>query len=337
MEVFPCAGKLENSSFVAVTVNVPVAFLIFRRPDLTERVFERIRQARPPKLLIVADGPQTAEDVPLCAEARRVVERVDWPCEVQRNYSEHNMGCRDRIASGLDWVFSRVPEAIVLEDDCEPCPSFFGFCETLLCHYRDSDRVMHVCGSNLLVHWPGEYSYYFSRYAHMWGWATWARAWRHMDLQMRTWREFRTSGVEELFSDKDARRHWVQKLDPFAKGTRTDTWDYPWQYSIWARGGVCVVPHTNLVANIGFREDATRTRTGLFGNLPVGEAGADLHHPPQVAFDDKADQAVYLHVFGGERTKLRKSFRYRISKPVRVYRKLRERWSASRSSATPMG
>jgi hypothetical protein len=93
----------------------------------------------------------------------------------------------------------------------------------------------------------------------------------------------------------------------------------------------------NLVANIGFREDATRTRTGLFGNLPVGEAGADLHHPPQVAFDDKADQAVYLHVFGGERTKLRKSLRYRISKPVRVYRKLRERWSASRSSATPMG
>src|SRR4030095_3530365 len=135
--------------------------------------------------------------------------------------------------------------------------------------------------------------------------------------------------VEELFSDKDARRHWVQKLDPFAKGTRTDTWDYPWQYSIWARGGVCVVPHMNLVANIGFREDATRTPTGLFRTFPVGEAGADLHHPPQVTFDDKADHAVYLQAFGGERTKLRKSLRYRISKPVRVYRKLRAPGSRS--------
>ncbi len=322
---------------VAITVNVPVAFLIYRRPDLTVRVFERIRQARPPKLLIVADGPCTAQDAALCAEARRVVERVDWPCEVQRNYSEHNMGCRDRIASGLDWVFSRVPEAIVLEDDCEPGPSFFGFCETLLGQYRDSDRVMHVCGSNFLVHWPGAYSYHFSRYAHMWGWASWARAWRHMDLQMRGWREFKTAGMEKLFSDKDARRYWAQKLDPFAKGARTDTWDYPWQYSIWAQGGVSIVPHMNLVANIGFREDATRTRTGSLANLPVGEAVAGLRHPPQVTFDDKADQAVYLHVFGGQRTKLRKSLRYRLSKPVRVYRKLRERWSASRSSVTPAG
>jgi hypothetical protein len=301
------------------------------------RVFERIRQARPRKLLIVADGPHTAQDIALCAEARRVVERVDWPCEVQRNYSEHNMGCRDRIASGLDWVFSRVPEAIVLEDDCEPCPSFFGFCETLLGHYRDNDRVMHICGSNFLVHWPGAYSYHFSRYAHMWGWATWARAWRHIDLEMRTWREFRTWGMGELFSDKDARQYWFQKLDPIAKGTRTDTWDYPWQYSIWARGGVCVVPHMNLVANIGFREDATRTRTGSLANLPVGEAAESLRHPLEVSFDDKADEAVFLHAFGGQRLKLRKSLRYKLSKPVRVYRKLRERWSASRTSVTPVG
>jgi hypothetical protein len=156
-----------------------------------------------------------------------------------------------------------------------------------------------------------------------------------MDLHMRTWKQFRDAGMRKLFSDKDARRHWVQKFDPIAKGTRTDTWDYSWQYSIWARRGVTIVPQTNLVSNIGFREDATRTRTGSLANLPVGETAASLHHPPEVRLDDEADQTVFLRVFGGQRTKLRKSWRYKLSKPARVYRKLRERWFASRTSATP--
>ena len=36
----------------------PVLFLIFNRPDTTERVFEEIRKAQPPRLYIAADGPR---------------------------------------------------------------------------------------------------------------------------------------------------------------------------------------------------------------------------------------------------------------------------------------
>ena len=313
--------------------STPVVLIIFNRPDLTKRVFEAIRQARPQRLFVIADGPRNSQERLRCEQTRRVVEVLDWPCEVSRHYSDHNMGCRDRIASGLDWVFAQAPEAIILEDDCLPCQSFFGFCAELLDHYRQVDRVMHISGSNFLVQRATPYSYCFSRYAHIWGWATWARAWRHMDLRLREWQRFRNSQIRELFPDKDERSYWIQKLHPFFTGQRTDTWDHPWQYSIWAQRGVCIVPRTNLVANIGFGGDATHTQntSSPISNLPVGEMPDGLQHPPEVGFDDEADRAVYLRVFGGERSKLRKSWRYRLSKPVRVYRKLRERWSGVRA------
>src|SRR5947209_6606742 len=100
----------------------PVVFLIFNRPDLTARVFEEIKRAKPASLLVVADGPRTAhpEDALKCGATRAIVEAVDWPCEILRNYSDVNLGCRKRIASGITWAFENVQEAIVLEDDCLP-------------------------------------------------------------------------------------------------------------------------------------------------------------------------------------------------------------------------
>ena len=124
----------------------PVAFLIFNRPETTARVFEAIRRVRPPKLLVVADGPRSDREGEneKCRAARSVIERVDWPCEVITNYADTNLGCRTRISSGLDWVFANVDEAIILEDDCLPDPSFFPFCEELLARYRDDDRIMII-------------------------------------------------------------------------------------------------------------------------------------------------------------------------------------------------
>ena len=131
-------------------MKTPVAFLIFNRPETTARVLEEIARARPPKLLVVADGPRADRpgEADLCRAARAVLSRVDWPCEVLTNFSETNLGCRRRVSSGLDWVFEEVEEAIVLEDDCLPHPSFFPFCEELLERYRADERVMAVSGDN---------------------------------------------------------------------------------------------------------------------------------------------------------------------------------------------
>jgi hypothetical protein len=131
-------------------LKTPVALIIFKRPDTTERVFETIRQAKPPKLLVVADGPRTDQpgEAEKCAATRAIIDRVDWDCEVLKNYSDSNLGCGLRPATGISWVFEQVEEAIVLEDDCVPHPTFFRFCEELLEYYRHDERIMSISGIN---------------------------------------------------------------------------------------------------------------------------------------------------------------------------------------------
>ncbi|MEN2383889.1 MAG: hypothetical protein KA716_33360 [Gloeotrichia echinulata DEX184] len=152
-------------------LSTPIGFFIFNRPDLTAQVFEAIRQTKPHKLLVVADGPRFPEEEEKCLKTREVIKSVDWDCEVLTNFSEINLGCKYRVYSGLDWVFSQVEEAIILEDDCLPTPSFFYFCQTLLQRYRDDERVMHISGNNFQFGQSRTpYSYYFSKYNHIWGW-----------------------------------------------------------------------------------------------------------------------------------------------------------------------
>src|SRR5712692_5523584 len=150
---------------MSTMLTTPVALIIFNRPETTARVFAEIAKARPSRLLLVADGPRLdhPEDVEKCTATRAIVEQVDWPCEVLTNFSEANLGCKMRPVSGINWVFENVEEAIILEDDCLPHPSFFPFCQELLERYRDDQRVMMIGGTNLLGEWrTGAQNYFFS-------------------------------------------------------------------------------------------------------------------------------------------------------------------------------
>jgi hypothetical protein len=309
----------------AVRCSVPVALIIFNRPDLTARVFEAIRRVRPSQLFIIADGPRSPAEDELCQQAREIIHRVDWDCQLKLEFSEINLGCGRRPRTGIDWVFSQVEQAIILEDDCVPSPGFFRFCEQLLERYRDDERVMHIAGSNFLTRQQiALYSYYFSKYAQACGgWATWARAWQHMDFEMKEWNKFVSERSSQVFDDSLERKHWVHKLRPISAGQRPDVWDYQWQVSLWMRGGVSIVPATNLITNIGFRYDATHTRAESWqGNLPAGEMPEELSHPREVRIDEEADRRLFYEVLEGKRLLERRSWRYRISKPVRIYRKL---------------
>src|SRR5437868_7090749 len=157
----------------------PVALIIFRRPQFTEQVFQALARVQPRQLFVIADGPRpdVEGEAELCRATRAIIDRVDWQCEVIKNYLETNLGCGRRPATGISWVFDQVEEAIILEDDCVPGPSFFPFCEELLARYRDDERIMHIAGSTyehgLL---PTPYSYCFSHFNGAWGWASWRRA-----------------------------------------------------------------------------------------------------------------------------------------------------------------
>ena len=266
-------------------LETPVVFLVFNRPSLTRIVFERIAAARPRQLLVVADGPRAgrAGEAELCEEVRRIASAIDWPCELQTNFASENLGCRRRIISGLDWAFQQAEEAIILEDDILPDPSFFPFCEEMLTRFRDDARVSMITGFNIAADAAETpHSYYFSQLTHIWGWATWRRAWKHYDERLSSWPEVQRSGLlGEFFSQKSALRYWTPILDGMHRGTGPNTWDYQWMYTNIVRGNLSVAPSVNLVQNLGFGAGATHV-TDPHGapQATVKPLHFPLQHPP---------------------------------------------------------
>ena len=276
-------------------LRTPVAFLIFNRPETTATVFAAIAKARPATLLVVADGPRASRhgEEELCAATRAVIDRVDWPCRVLTNFSDDNLGCRRRVSSGIDWVFSLVEEAIFLEDDCLPDPTFFPFCEQMLERYRDDPRVMHIGGTNFQgAARVSEESYYFSRHVHVWGWASWRRAWRHYDVGMSAWTWARATGrVADILTTPLERRAFTPLFDRVARG-EIDTWDTQWTLACRVQNGLSIVPSRNLVSNIGFGGGATHTIDAghPVATMPTFPLALPLTHPPYPLADSAADE-----------------------------------------------
>ena len=283
-------------------MKTPVAFLIFNRPDTTERVFQSIRQARPSKLLVVADGPRIERvgEVEKCSAARAIIDGVDWDCEVLTNYSDTNLGCKKRVSSGLDWVFNTVEEAIILEDDCLPDHTFFEFCEELLEKYRDNHRIIQISGINLQGKWKSEIqSYHFSYYGGIWGWASWRRAWKYYDVSMKLWSK---TEVKNKIKDTlgDAKQYQLRKkrFDQAYYG-QVDSWDPQWLFTRLLQSSLSVVPAVNLISNIGFGEEATRTKfqSKELANLPLHSLQFPLLDPSNLTADREYDHQFYLKAF----------------------------------------
>ena len=274
-------------------LKTPVAFIIFNRPDTTLRVFEEIRRARPLKLLVVADGPRPDRpgESERCEAVRSIISRVDWPCDVSTNYSDVNLGCKRRVSSGLDWIFSLVEEAIILEDDCLPDPTFFPFCSELLEKYRDDERIMVISGDNFQFHHKRtNYSYYFSDYVHVWGWASWRRAWKKYDVNIGLWQELQNDrAFHQLFPDRRIVRYWESVFEKTYRN-EIDTWDYQWLFACLIHHGLSIMPNRNLVSNIGFANGATHPAAAeIFSDMARYPMQFPLAHPPYVIRDRQAD------------------------------------------------
>jgi hypothetical protein len=276
--------------------DVPILFLVFNRPDLTEIVLERIRSIRPKRLFICADGPraEVATDGPLVAQVRQLVERIDWPCEVEKRYHEINQGCLPAVSNGISWFFEHVERGIIIEDDCLPDPTFFPYCQALLERYADREEVMHIGGTNPLPPYLQSTSFYFSKYNRIWGWATWRRAWQHFDATLSFWPEVKAKGAHErFFDDPLERQYWESRWDQIYAGAR-DTWDYQW-FLCRLLHGIAIVPMANLVSNLGFRLDAVHTKdpNSVLAQRPCFPLPEPLQYPSEVRVDTHLDTRFY--------------------------------------------
>jgi len=290
-------------------LTAPVVLIAFNRPDLTRQTLAAVRQARPTRLYLVADGPRPGrpDDEELCAAVRSELRAVDWPCEVHERFSDENLGCEANVELGLDWVFAQVSDAIILEDDCIPDPSFFPFAQELLERYRDDPRVWHVAGNS---HWvdPASFhgkSYDFSTWASVWGWATWREAWqRHREGFPRdhsesagSWdtapavRKGDATPAPGALSTASGRRHFeavARSYDGSEYG-----WDSHWWVTIMANGGLSATPAVNLVANDGFGVGATHTRSNR-QVTPAEAMSFPLVHPDAVRLNEEIERELEL-------------------------------------------
>ena len=307
----------------------PLLLIIWRRPYTLRQLIDAIRPIAPIRLFVACDGPNPncPDESEKVTATRSVIEHeIDWPCHIERLYSESNQGCRLGVSRAISWFFEHVEEGIILEDDCIPHLDFFPYCTTLLKRYRHDERVWSICGSNFqLGHRRGSASYYFSIHGDSWGWATWKRAWANYPEAEKQWSVFRDSGrLEDIFPIPQEQKYWREILDCLFIEGQPNTWDYQWWLASWMNNGLHAWPNACLVSNAGFGGEGTHTfGNSLFAALELETLG-EITHPKFILPSRDADEFAFLHRREGLRKIEQDRYGWRYSWVLRARQLRRE-------------
>ena len=280
----------------------PVLFLIFNRPDTTQKVFDVIRRQKPKYLFVAADGPRKGkpDEVEKCQQVREIIKQVDWDCEMKTLFREENLGCKLAISSAITWFFENVEQGIILEDDCLPDLSFFPYCEELLDKYKDDSRIGHISGNNFLQGIIDEgLSYDFCSCAHIWGWATWSRVWKSFDLNLPLWEEQKDKRSSLFFSKWEEIYFSSFISDALASRNNLSVWDTQYWFTLRFQNQLSVYPAVNLVTNIGLGDpNATHTNRKKERHLiPASAISFPLKHPQSILRNKKIDDTTIKKLF----------------------------------------
>jgi hypothetical protein len=300
-------------------LTTPITLIIFNRPEKTRNILEAIRKAKPQKLLVIADGPRLDRpgETERCEKTRALIDTVDWNCEVLKNFSDINLGCRDRIETGLSWVFDLCEESIILEDDCLPHPSFFHFSQALLQKYRYEDRVLAICGTNHLTQWkPKRHSYFYSNHFSPWGWASWQRVWQMYDVDMTLWKDSKERDKVKENLKNPKRFKMYEKSFNETHEKRNNAWDYQMLFLGLRSSMVSIVPSRNLISNVGFDQESTNTntKTDIRANLPVYAMDFPMSHPQDIVVDYEYENLRFFRLSD-------RSFPAKVARKLYLFRK----------------
>jgi hypothetical protein len=284
---------------------IPVLLTIFNRPDKTRAVMENLRQIKPNRLFVAADGPRLdhPQDIEKCRLARQEATAVDWACDLKKRFLDDNIGCDPAVSSAISWFFEHVEFGIILEDDCIPQPDFFGFCGELLERYLDDKRIMQISSLSPYTAREYPYDYHFSRMFRCSGcWATWRRAWNHFTCSMARYSDKEAFGIFRAYQGDYLKcLQQYQTLLAFQEGSlnQWDHWDFQWNMACYAQNGLSIVPEKNLMINIGFDDDSTHTRKvgPILENLQAMPLTFPLRHPQFVYADIQPERSLEKTVY----------------------------------------
>jgi len=208
------------------------------------------------------DGPKSEEEKLKCMETKKIYEDINIDADINKIYSNTNLGLKKRWKSALDEIFTKEKSAIVLEDDTLPSMSFFRFCDELLEKYVDDKQIAQINGYNYFSKVSIPEDYYFTTFPELWGWATWQDRWKkyyNNDLESE-WETIKdTQDFYNCFSSKEEFDYFYNIYEN-AVNNVVDSWDFKWSYSLRKNKLLSIAPSRNLVKNLGFGHDgATHT------------------------------------------------------------------------------
>ncbi|MDC1393453.1 nucleotide-diphospho-sugar transferase [Flavobacteriaceae bacterium] len=279
--------------------DIPILFIVYKRIDVSLKVFNEIKKIKPKQLFICSDGFKSNADMKMVLSLRKtLLNNINWDCDLKLLFREKNLGCGLNVSSSISWFFEHVEHGIILEDDCLPSESFFHFSKQMLTLYRDNDNVSHISGSNLNVNYHFKQDYLFSNYTLVWGWATWRKSWKNFNYNMDS---FEDSYFKKLcrnkFSSYEEANFWFKTIKDI-KMRNNNVWANRWLYSILINDKMSIIPKFNLIQNIGFDNEATNTKTHWKGSLAINsEYSHNIQHPVKIDLDLKLGEKIFLDFF----------------------------------------
>ncbi len=305
----------QNTNNIVEKRETAILVFIYNRPDFTIQIFKQLEKLKPAKLYIASDGAKNEKERTIIEESRSIFNTISWECDAKYNYSDRNIGLRKRIVSGIDWAFKEEEQLIILEDDCLPHPDFFPFCEAMLGKYKENERIMTINGCNLnpSISLNNKETYFYSRYANSWGWATWRSAWQHFDSELSGLKNPEMNSILKSHFTSPIRTtlYWKYKLNE-VRSNRINSWAFRWMFTLFVNKALAIVPRNNLIRNIGSDSRSTNTKGKLhFMNIPMsGINVTDIVDPADVYPDNIYDSWVENSIYS-------KSFKFRLNWIIR--------------------
>tara|TARA_A100001388_G_scaffold274668_1_gene258691 strand:+ start:226 stop:1173 length:948 start_codon:yes stop_codon:yes gene_type:complete len=280
----------------------PILILVYNRSKYLDRLISILRNIKAKNIYVSFDGPKKNQfDIIKCNNVKKEIEKINWKCHISKNYLKVNNGCKKGVSKGLKWFFSNVDRGIILEDDCQPNSDFFIFLEWALNKYKKNNKIGGITGNNFLknkIHIKE--TYYYSKYAHCWGWATWKRTWLKYDKNIKFWKDFKSSKLWNKYIDNEIEKKYWEKIFNNVKNNSLDSWAYPWMLSIWRNNQMIITPKKNLVLNLGFSLEATHTNSTFHDfNYQSFKLKKPYSSPSEMEINKVADNFVFKNHYKG--------------------------------------
>lgn len=234
----------------------PIAVFAYNRPSHLQLTLEALGKCSGYKecpIYIFCDAPKNNQNLMPVRATHAVADAwVELQGEGTVIKREGNQGYLN-LTKGITEICNKYGRVIVVEDDILVSPDFLDYARKSLDRYENDSHVYMVSGFMYPDCQPDIPSTFFLPTAHIWGWATWKRAWDQYSLVPDGWEELMKDPEQSRRFDYDGTVPFSSLLQEAVTSNppHAITWDVQWAFTIFKNHGLALYPSRSLVWNTG--------------------------------------------------------------------------------------